>query len=255
MNNLEKKTLLLTNDDGYLAPGLTALADELSKHYDVYIVAPDRERSAISMTLTINRPLRLHQVEDKIFTLDGTPTDCINIALQKVMPKDPDFIVSGMNQGENIGEDVFFSGTVAGAFAGHIYGIPSLAVSMVPLKKEKEFLYNYKDAAQVTHRVLKKLLPLKNNSIVYNLNIPYTHNDTIMVTSLGMKRYKPSLVERIDPRGRTYFWIGSGYPTSEGGEGSDLNAAGKGYISLSVLKYDLNEPKEQKTLTEVFDES
>jgi len=244
------KTLLLTNDDGYLSEGLQRLKDYLSSRYDVYMAAPDRERSAISMSLTINHPLRLNRISEKEFIVDGTPSDCINIALQKLMPSPPDFIISGMNEGENLCEDVFFSGTVAGAFIGHMYGIPSMAVSLIKGKKERAF--NFEEGARVTRDVLGKLLPLNNIDIVYNLNIPAHHNGKIAVTSMGLKRYKPSIVERIDPRGRDYYWIGTGNPMSDGEEGTDLLAIKNGNIVLSVLKYDLNDRKEMKKLSEIL---
>ena len=192
---------------------------------------------------------------EKEFIVDGTPTDCVNIALQKVVPRQPDFLISGMNEGENLCEDVFFSGTVAGAFAGHIYGIPSLAVSLVADKTyPSEERFDYEGGARITGRVLDKLLPLKDSSIVYNMNIPVGNSGKVVVTSLGLKRYKPTLVERIDPRNRKYFWIGCGDPMSIGEEGTDLLAITEGNISLSVLKYDLNAPKEMKKLSELSGE-
>jgi len=241
------KTLLLTNDDGYLAEGLQCLKAYLSGRYDVYVAAPDRERSAVSMSLTIHKPLRLNRLGEKDYAVDGTPADCINIALQKLLPRPPDFIISGMNEGENLCEDVFFSGTVAGAFIGHIYGIPSLAVSLIGDKENGTF--NYEDGARVTGRVLEQLLPLKNNGIVYNLNIPARNSGKVVAASLGLKRYKPSMVERTDPRGRTYFWIGTGDPVADGDQGTDLETAAKGDIPLSVLKYDLNCFEELKKLS------
>jgi 5'-nucleotidase len=246
------KTLLLTNDDGYLSEGIQRLKDYLSSRYDVYMAAPDRERSAISMSLTINHPLRLNRISEKEFIVDGTPSDCINIALQKLMPQPPDFIISGMNEGENLCEDVFFSGTVAGAFIGHMYGIPAMAVSLIEDKKKKTF--NFEEGARIAGQVLEKLLPLKNTNVVYNLNIPPHNNGKIVVTSLGLKRYKPSIVERTDPRGRDYYWIGTGNPTSDGEQGTDLQAIKGGNIVLSVLKYDLNDSKELKKLSELFNE-
>ena len=247
------KKLLLTNDDGYLSEGLQRLKDYLSSRYDIYMIAPDRERSAISMSLTINHPLRLNRISEKEFIVDGTPSDCINIALQKLMPQPPDFIISGMNEGENLCEDVFFSGTVAGAFIGHIYGIPAMAVSLIADKKKGTF--DFEESARITGQVLEKLLPLKNTNVVYNLNIPAHNNGKIVVTSLGLKRYKPSIIERTDPRGRNYYWIGTGNPTSIGAEGTDLRAIKNGNIVLSVLKYDLNDTDEKKKLSEIFNEN
>jgi 5'-nucleotidase len=252
------KTLLLTNDDGVLSNGLQYLKNFLSGSYDVYVVAPDRERSGISMSLTINRPLRVTRLGEKEYAVDGTPTDCINIALQGIMPGWPDFIISGMNEGENLCEDVFFSGTVAGAFVGHMYGIPSMAVSLVEGKIDthERKPFDFETGARITAQVLEKLLPLKNTAVVYNLNIPphVTGKSKIVVTSLGLKRYKPTIVERVDPRSKKYYWIGSGEPTSKGDNGTDLDAVARGDIALSILKYDLNDEKEMKKLVEVFHE-
>ncbi|MCP5106235.1 MAG: 5'/3'-nucleotidase SurE [bacterium] len=247
---MKKKRLLLTNDDGYLSKGLQQLKDHFSSRYDVYIVAPERERSGVSMSITINHPLRTKQVGENQYVLDGTPTDCINIALRKIMPEWPDFVISGMNHGENLCEDVFFSGTVAGAYVGTMYGIPSLAVSLIAGKEDGTF--DFAEGARVTGYVLDKLLPLGNTNVVYNLNIPTPNTGEIVVTSLGLKRYKPSVVERIDPRGREYFWIGTGNPSSDGEEGTDLRAVAQGNISLSVLKHDLNDEKEMGKLLEVL---
>jgi 5'-nucleotidase len=256
------KTLLLTNDDGVLSPGLQHLKNFFSANYDVYVVAPDRERSGISMCLTINQPLRLTQLSEKEFAVDGTPSDCINIALQSIMPKWPDFIISGMNEGENLCEDVFFSGTVAGAFIGHIYGIPSLAVSLVADKTNTNTNdpdvepLDFETGARITGQVLTKLLPLKNTNVVYNLNIPPKVNNKskIKVTPLGLKHYKPTIVERVDPRGRKYYWIGTGTPVNIGDNGTDLHAVVNGDIALSILKYDLNDTDEMKKLIEAFNE-
>lgn len=244
------KTILLTNDDGYYAEGLQSLKKHISGAYEVYVAAPDRERSAVSMSLTIHHPLRLTRMGENDYAVDGTPSDCINIALQKLLPRTPDFIISGMNQGENLCEDVFFSGTVAGAFIGHIYGIPSLAVSLIEDKETRVF--NYEDGARITGQVLEKLLPFRNNGVVYNLNIPARNSGKIVVTSLGLKRYKPSMEERTDPRGRKYYWIGTGHPVSDGDKGTDLEAAARGDIPLSVLKYDLNCIDEMNKLSEAL---
>ncbi len=236
-----------------MSEGIRQLKRCLCAGYDVYIVAPDRERSAISMSLTINHPLRLTRVEEKEFVIDGTPADCVNIALQKVMPHWPDFLISGMNEGENLCEDIFFSGTVAGAFTGHLYGIPAMAVSLIP--DDHNGSYDFAGGADIAANVLERLLPLDNTAVVYNLNIPPQHNGKVEITSIGLKRYQPTIEERTDPRNRKYFWIGSGNPTLQGEKGSDLEAIKRGDISLSVLKYDLNTPGELKKLHEVFNGS
>ncbi len=250
------KTILLTNDDGYLSPGLQHLQKALADAFDwdIYTVAPDRERSAISMALTINDPLRLNQVGEKAFTVDGTPTDCVNIGLQRVLPKRPDFIVSGMNLGENLCEDVLFSGTVAAAFAGCMYGIPSLAVSMVGHKSLQENKYNFQEAATIAAQTMQKLVPITKDATIYNLNIPNPTNGKTIVTKLGEKRYQPSIIDGADPRGRKFYWIGTGFPTVKGEEGSDLWAVENGDVSLSILKYDLNDYEKMKKLSEAIDE-
>lgn len=249
---MTKKTLLLTNDDGFLAEGIQQLKLRLALDYDIYVVAPDRERSAISMSLTIHQPLRVTRMADQEYAVNGTPVDCINIALRGVMPHWPDFIVSGMNMGENLCEDVLYSGTVAGAFTGRMYGVPALATSLIEDKKTGAF--DFEGGAEVTADVLAKLMPEKNTNIVYNLNIPARHNGKIMVTSFGMKGYQPSIVERTDPRGQKYFWIGTGYPESNAGEGTDLWAVNNGHISLSALKYNFNDDDEKNKLTGLFND-
>jgi 5'-nucleotidase len=250
------KTLLLTNDDGILARGLQCLKSFLSQYYDVYVAAPDRERSGVSMALTIDKPLRMNQVAEKEFAVSGTPVDCVNVALQGIMPARPDFIISGMNEGENLCEDVFFSGTVAGAFVGHMYGIPAMATSLLAGKTGDNPSFAFEAGARITARVLEKLLPITHNSVVYNLNIPpdATGESKIAITSLGLKRYQPSLVERTDPRGRKYFWIGTGAPNAIDDRGTDLHAVANGYAALSILKYDLNDSREMEKLTEAFNE-
>ena len=132
--------LLLTNDDGFFSPGIQKLKDILSDKYDLYIVAPDTEKSAISMALTLNSPLRVTKIAERVFAVNGTPADCVNLAVQKIMPAPPDFIISGMNLGENLSDDVYFSGTVGGAFSGYLYNIPSMAVSLLsePQKRKEE---------------------------------------------------------------------------------------------------------------------
>jgi len=250
------KTILLTNDDGILSPGIQHLKDRLSEQYNIYVVAPDRERSGVSMALTINHPLRVTQVREKEFAIDGTPADCVNIALHELMPQWPDFVISGMNAGENLCEDVYFSGTVAGAFIGHMYGIPSMAVSLVAGTGERKEPFNYEIGAQCTAMILEKLLPIHNTSVVYNLNIPpgFQIENPVAVTYPGLKRYKPTTVKRIDPRGRNYFWIGTGEPSTNDENGTDLHAIKEGKASLSVLKYNLLDSNEIKRLSQVFNE-
>lgn len=255
MSGKKRPCILLTNDDGYQSAGITTLRERLSKDYNVYMVAPDRERSAISMALTLKRPLRVTEFSEHCFWIDGTPIDCVNLALHKLLPTTPDFIVSGMNFGENISYDVFFSGTVAGAFSGFLYGIPSMAVSLIPDQTSNSAdSYNVDQGAEIALRILRKLLPRKNADVVYNLNIPFHNNGEVIVTSLGDKKYYPDVEVRSDPRGKEYYWLGTGNPVYRLVEGTDVWALKNGYISLSVIKYDLNCREEQQKLTEGLNE-
>lgn len=250
----DKKKILLTNDDGYFSPGIKALQERLSRDYHVVTVAPDKEMSAVSMSLTLNHPLRMHAVDRDVYAVSGTTADCVNVALQKILADPPDFVVSGMNLGENLAEDVFFSGTVGGAFTGHLYDLPALAVSMLPVGGDphgQEFRFD--SAAEVAARVLARLLDYDHHAAaIYNLNIPAGANGRVVVTRLGRKHYRPDVIERLDPRGRKYFWIGTGSPTSTGGEGTDIWAVAQGLVSLSVVSYEVSDPQETDRLRTLF---
>lgn len=240
MNN-RKKSILLTNDDGYQSHALIALRNAMEDVYNVTVVAPDRERSAISMAITLNQPLRVKKVEENTYAVSGTPSDCVNIAMQEIMEVRPDFILSGMNFGENISFDVLYSGTVGAAFSGHMYGVPSMAVSMIPDRtRTDEDIYDIRKGVEVTLQVLDVIVKNSSSNIVYNLNIPYLNNGEIVVTSLGRKRYRPDVERRTDPRGRDYFWLGTGHPIYEMDEGTDVWAVLNGYVSLSAINYDFN---------------
>jgi 5'-nucleotidase len=249
------KTLLLTNDDGFYSKGIISLKTLLEKKYHVWVVAPDREKSAISMALTLNHPLRINRVETNVYAVNGTTADCVNIAMQKILPQKPDFILSGMNLGENLSEDIFFSGTVGGAFSGFLYGIPSLAVSLIAgLGQYQQQTFEFEQGAEITAKILEKLLAHDHDQVIYNMNIPFPNCGEIAVTSLGSKRYTPDIIERIDPRGRKYYWVGTGTPNYSCQEGSDIWAVQNKFISLSIIKYDLNSPAEMGRLTSAFKE-
>ncbi len=251
--NYRKKSILLTNDDGYQSHALIALRNSLEDLYNVTIVAPDRERSAISMAITLNQPLRVKEVSDNTFAVSGTPSDCVNIAMQEIMEERPDFILSGMNFGENISFDVLYSGTVGAAFSGHMYGVPAMAVSLIPDRsRTDEDIYDIQKGVEVTLTVLESITRQSSNHIVYNLNIPYLNNGEIVVTSLGRKRYRPDVEKRTDPRGRDYFWLGTGHPIYDMDEGTDVWAVLNGYISLSAIRYDLNCSAELKKLEQLL---
>jgi 5'-nucleotidase len=247
------KTILLTNDDGFYSKGIGSLKAVLEKKYQVWIVAPDREKSAISMALTLNHPLRINRVENNVYAVNGTTADCVNIAIQKILPKKPDFILSGMNLGENLSEDIFFSGTVGGAFSGFLYGIPSLAISLIAgLGQYQQQEFEFNQGAEIAVKILEKLLPYVHDNVIYNLNIPFPNNGEVLITSLGNKRYTPDIIERVDPRGHKYYWIGTGTPNYSCQEGTDIWAVQNKYISLSIIKYDLNSQAESDRLKTAF---
>ena len=249
------KTILLTNDDGYRSPGLTELRKNLKKKFNVFTVAPASEMSAVSMALTLNRPLRLERVEEDFFTLDGTPSDCVNVSLRKLMEKMPDFVVSGMNLGENLSEDIIYSGTVGAATSGYFYDIPALAVSLISDKKSYSGgVFNIPGSIDIVERALDLLLSRKGLQGVFNLNIPFKNNGKIIITTLGEKRYKPDVIEREDPRGRKYFWIGTGNPESSGKSGTDIWAIKNGFVSLTPLALRMDCFSLETSLSQVFDE-
>jgi len=249
------KRILLTNDDGFRSPGLTALRNSLMKKYSVFAIAPATEMSAVSMALTLNRPLRVEKLEDDFYSVDGTPSDCVNIALRKLMVDMPDLVVSGMNHGENLSEDIMYSGTVGAATSGYFYNIPALAVSMISDKKSySRGIFNIPGSIAVVERAIESLLKITKLNGIFNLNIPYDNSGKIAVTSLGNKKYKPDIDEREDPRGRKYYWIGTGNPESSGGEGTDIWAIKNGHSSLTPLSLDLQCFRSSIDMNGVFDD-
>ena len=227
---------LLTNDDGIEAKGLKALEKEMSKIAQVWVVAPDREQSATSHSLTLTRPLRVNKVKDRVYSLDGTPTDAVMVAFHKLLKRRPDILISGINSGPNLGDDVTYSGTVAAAIEGTILGIPSIAVSLTDASSE-----DYRHPAEFIRRlakfVLKKGIP---KDTLLNVNItPHRKPVTkYKITRLGRRVYKDVVVEKIDPRGKKYFWIAGQAIVSEGGKDSDFLAIEKGYVSITPLHLD-----------------
>lgn len=230
--------ILLTNDDGVFSPALDALARRLRAEAEVRVVAPDRERSANSLSLTLRRPLRLFKVGPGVHAVDGTPADCIYLALESLLPRRPDLVLSGMNLGPNLGEqDISYSGTVAAAIQGTFLDIPSIAVSLVPdASGAFDLAGAAKFTAAVARRVLAKGLP---RGVTLNINIPPPPVLGVRIAGLGQKRYSPEVIEKKDPRGRLYYWIGTSDPAVSGGARSDIRAVAKGYIAITPLHTDL----------------
>lgn len=228
--------ILVTNDDGIYSEGLKKLAEACREHGEVTIVAPDREQSAASHALTLNRPLRLLQIEKDEWIVDGTPTDCVNLAVLKLMKEArPDLIVSGINFGPNLGDDVTYSGTISAAFEGALLNIPSIAFSALV---GKHFSFD-RCAAFAGDLVRIALEEHRDPRIVLNVNFPVGAFAGVRVTRLGRRIYSEGVIERLDPRGRKYYWIGGEPPVWHPGEGTDFEAIEQGYIAITPLHLDL----------------
>ncbi len=233
-------TILITNDDGILAPALRTLGTELASLGRVIIVAPDRDQSATSHSLTLHRPFRIHRHDVDIYSVDGTPTDCVVCAYYGLLDTAPDLVISGINHGPNMGEDLFYSGTVAAAIEGTLQGAPSIAASLVT-RELTDFLDPARFVARLARSVLEKGLPRRR---LLNVNIPFLPWDAIggvRITRLGSRIYRDTLVKKVDPRGRDYYWIGGEDPVWDPGEGTDFHAVHQGFISVTPLRLDLTD--------------
>jgi 5'-nucleotidase len=228
--------ILLTNDDGYRSEGLAALASVLSPLGEVTIVAPVEEASAIGHALTLRRPLRLERISDRVYGVDGTPTDCVNIAITQVYKQLPDFVVSGINKGWNLGDDVTYSGTVAGALEGALLGVPGLAVSLRATRGDYDFRYAAQAAATLADAMLRRPLPSRT---FLNVNVPKGQPKGFRVTVQAKRNHVTSVAERRDPKGRAYFWIEEGQNDWHPHDRSDYQAVRDGYVSITPLHPDL----------------
>ncbi|MFQ5464621.1 MAG: 5'/3'-nucleotidase SurE [Thermodesulfobacteriota bacterium] len=232
----ETRLILVTNDDGIRSEGLVRLARALGGLGEVYVVAPDREQSAASHSLTLHRPLRVDQTGPRSYTVDGTPTDCVTLAVHGILGRRPDLVVSGVNRGGNLGEDVLYSGTVSAAMEGTLLGIPSIAVSLVAAERF-DFTAAVRFSKTLARYVLKKALPADT---LLNVNVPQTGKiKGYSFTRLGKRFFSDAIVEKVDPRGKKYYWIGGDMEKWEGGEDSDFYAVSKGRISITPLHLDL----------------
>ncbi len=232
---------LISNDDGINSAGLDALVEALKTVGEVFVVAPDREQSAASHALSLYRPLRVEEISENIYSVDGTPTDCINVAVNGLLKdKKLDLILSGINKGENVGDDITYSGTVSAAMEGTLLGIPSIAVS---LASKNDF--HFETASHYTLLIVKHVLrkPLPKDTLL-NVNIPNLPKERIKgvkVTRQGKRVYGEPIVENIDPRGRKYYWIGGNELGFLDIENSDIIAVHNGYVSVTPIKLDLTD--------------
>jgi 5'-nucleotidase len=241
--------ILVTNDDGIYSEGLRKLADACRPLGEVIIVAPDREQSAASHALTLNRPLRLLEIRKDEWIVDGTPTDCVNLAVLKLMKTHrPDLVVSGINFGPNLGDDVTYSGTISAAFEGALLNIPSIAFSALV---GKNFSFD-RSAAFAGELVRIALEQHRDPRIVLNVNFP-VHFTGVRMTRLGQRIYSEGVIERLDPRGRKYYWIGGEPPTWHPGEGTDFAAVQENLVSITPLHLDLTHHESIRNLKPLED--
>ena len=232
-------SILLSNDDGIASDGLSALREAVSGlDGEVWVVAPDRDQSAVSHSLTLHRPLRIDDVGPRAFTVDGTPTDCVNLAINGILRERPRLVISGINRGANLGDDITYSGTVSAAMEATLLGVPAIAVSVVG-RERFDFGPAAAFARQLAAAVLHDRLPADT---LLNVNVPGLPAADIKgfaLTRQGKRRYGDVIVEKVDPRGRKYYWIGGGELDFVVAEGTDFNAVQQGLISVTPLHLDL----------------
>ena len=232
--------ILLTNDDGIDSPALMQLKRVLSPFGKVITIAPDRNQSATSQSLTLHRPLRIHDKGDDVYSVDGTPTDCVLVAFHGQLGDKPDFVVSGINQGPNMGEDVFYSGTVAAAIEGVLQGVPGIAASLVTRAKS-----DFREPADIVGGLVRQVLERGlMRRLLLNINIPHRPRAElkgVKITRLGTRVYEDTLVRKVDPRGRDYFWIGGEDPVWRPDDGTDFHSVDAGFVSVTPLQLELTD--------------
>lgn len=230
--------ILLSNDDGYLAEGLLALANALRAHAELSVVAPDRNRSAASNSLTLEMPLRAYEADNGFIKVDGTPTDCVHLAVTGLLKNEPDMVFAGINHGANLGDDVLYSGTVAAATEGRFLGLPAVAISLVGSNP-----IHFDTAAQVAVALLKQLMakPLPQDTIL-NVNVPDMPLKALkgfQATRLGQRHKSEPVIKSTDPRGRSIYWVGPPGAEQDAGPGTDFYAINAGFVSVTPLQIDL----------------
>ena len=229
--------ILISNDDGYLAPGIVALAAALATIAEVVVVAPDSNRSGASNSLSLDRPLSVHQAANGFYFVNGTPTDCVHVALTGMLDYRPDLVVSGINNGPNMGDDTLYSGTVAAATEGYLFGIPAIAFS------QATFGWTHiEDAARLARDIVLRRFDELSAPYLLNVNIPnlpYAQFGPLTATRLGRRHQAEPVIRARDPRGREIFWIGPPGATRDAGEGTDFHAVAQGQVSVTPLQVDL----------------
>ncbi|HEY5798911.1 MAG TPA: 5'/3'-nucleotidase SurE [Burkholderiaceae bacterium] len=244
--------ILISNDDGYLAPGLAALADAMAAIADIVVIAPDSNRSGSSNSLTLDRPLSIYQAPNGFFFVNGTPTDCVHIALTGLLDYRPDLVVSGINNGQNMGDDTLYSGTVAAATEGYLFGVPAIAFSQV------EHGWGHLDAAaKVARDIVQRRFDELQSPYLLNVNIPnrpYEELGNVVATRLGKRHVSEPVIKAQDPRGRDICWIGPPGTARDAGAGTDFDATARGHVSVTPLQIDLTHREQLATLTQALTE-
>jgi 5'/3'-nucleotidase len=234
--------ILLSNDDGYFAPGLERLAAELCKYADVTVVAPERDRSGSSNSLTLDRPLTVRRAPNGFLFVNGTPTDCVHLAVTGLLEELPDMVISGINLGANMGDDTIYSGTVAAATEGYLLGIPSIAVSITT-----KIGRHFETAAAVVGELLQRHRVQPLGRWLLNVNVPDVAHGEIKgyrITRLGRRHKAEPVIKTETPRGETCYWVGAAGPAADAGEGTDFHAVEAGYVSVTPLQIDLTHRSE-----------
>lgn len=230
--------ILVSNDDGYLARGINVLADALSEIAEIVVVAPDRNHSGASNSLTLHSPLRIHRVTNNRYFVNGTPSDCVHLALSGYLDFEPDIVVSGINHGANLGDDVIYSGTVAAAMEGRFLGLPAIAVSLVG-QRATHFDTAARVACDLIRRLQTKNLPDETMLNVNVPDLPYDQLTGVRATRLGFRHKSEPLIKQKDPHGRSIYWIGPAGPGQDAGPGTDFDALESGAVAVTPLKVDL----------------
>lgn len=240
---------MVTNDDGIHAAGIRALAEAMKELGTVTVVAPDRERSAAGHSLTLHSPLRIFELHKGWYAVDGTPTDCVNMGIHNMLPITPDLVVSGINHGANLGDDVTYSGTVAAAMEANLMGIPAIAFSLATTKPNSSFSEAAQIAVQVARQVITNGLPADT---FLNVNIPNCPRNKMkhpLITRQGRRSFIGKIVDKTDPRGKKYFWVGSEEPQLNDETGTDFYAINRRHVSITPLHLDLTNYKSLSILT------
>ena len=240
--------ILLSNDDGYFAPGLERLAADLARHAEITVVAPERDRSGASNSLTLDRPLTVRRAPSGFLFVNGTPTDCVHLAVTGLLDELPDMVISGINHGANMGDDTIYSGTVAAATEGYLLGIPSIAVSLT-----SKTGHHFETAAKVVVDLISRHRRKPSGAWLLNVNVPdvpVADIKGVRVTRLGKRHKAESVVKTETPRGETCYWVGAAGAAADAGEGTDFHAVGLGFVSVTPLQVDLTNHTEMPRIAE-----